>query len=118
MNSYGVPSISVQEVAARRANGEEIILLDVREPQELAYANLGEAVLLAPLSELARAQLDALPAEVTADENSEIIVFCHHGVRSAQVVAWLQQNGWTNARNMDGGIEAYAAEVDAAVGRY
>jgi rhodanese-related sulfurtransferase len=118
MNPYGVPGISVQDVAEKRSAGEEVILLDVRESQELAYANLGEGTLLAPMSELARAGLEALPDEVTADKHAEIIVFCHHGIRSAQVVAWLQQNGWTNALNMDGGIEAYAVEVDTAVGRY
>ena len=117
-NPYGVPEISVQAVAQKRANGEAPLLLDVREPHELNYANLGEGVFVAPLSELARRYLDALPAEVTADKQAEIIVFCHHGVRSAQVVAYLMQNGYTNVLNMEGGINAYALEIDATIGVY
>lgn len=118
MNPYGVPGLSVAEVAEKRENGDPFILLDVREPHELAYANLGDGVLLAPLSELARHQLEALPAEVQEDKMAEVVVFCHHGTRSAQVVAWLRQNGWQNIWNMDGGIEAYATAVDGRIGRY
>ncbi len=118
MNPYGVAGISVQDLAQKRASRENFILLDVREPHELAYAHLGVGVLLVPLSELAQAQLAALPPEVTADKEADIIVMCHHGSRSAQVTAWLRQNGWTNVWNLDGGIEAYAVEVDPDVGRY
>lgn len=118
MNLFNVPAISVQELAQKRANGDDLIVLDVREPHELAHANLGDGVILAPLSELARARLQALPPQVAADKSAEIAVLCHHGTRSAQVVAWLLQSGWTNIWNVDGGIEAYAVEVDAAVGRY
>jgi rhodanese-related sulfurtransferase len=118
MNPYGVPGLSVQEVAQKRKNGDTFILLDVREPNELLYANLGEGVLTAPLSELAQQGPDALPESVLADKEAEIVVMCHHGSRSAQVTAWLKQQGWTNVLNMDGGIEAYAIAVDPSVGRY
>ncbi len=117
-NPYGVPEISVQEIARRRAEDADFVLLDVREPHELVYANLGNDALLAPLSDLANRRLEALPEEVTADKTKEIVVFCHHGVRSAQVVAFLMQNGWTNVLNMEGGINAYALEVDSSIGRY
>ena len=118
MNPYGVPGLSVQEVAQKRENGDDFILLDVREPHELLQANLGDGVLTAPLSELARQGSEALPEEVAQNKEAEIVVMCHHGSRSAQVVAWLQQQGWTNILNMDGGIEAYAVAVDPTVGRY
>ena len=118
MNPYGVPGFSVQEVAQKRANGDDFVLLDVREPNELLYANLGENVLIAPLSELVRQGPTALPKEVSANKEAEIVVMCHHGNRSAQVTAWLRQQGWTNVFNLDGGIEAYAIAIDPAVGRY
>lgn len=118
MNPYGVPGLSVQEVAQKRENGDEFILLDVREPNELLYANLGEGVLTAPLSQLAQQGPDSLPTEVVADKAAEIVVMCHHGNRSAQVTSWLQQQGWTNVFNMDGGIDAYAIAIDPSIGRY
>ena len=115
---YGVPEITVQAVAKRRARGDDFVLLDVREPQELLLANLGDGILTAPLSELAARQLPALPPAVADDLAADVVIFCHHGIRSAQVVAWLRQQGWTNVVNMAGGINAYALEVDKTIGRY
>jgi rhodanese-related sulfurtransferase len=116
-NPFGAPGVSVQEVARRRANGEDFILLDVREPIELGYANLGAGVTAVPLSDIAERRLEALPETISADKTAEIVVLCHHGNRSAQVTAWLRQQGWTNVYNMDGGIDAYA-DIDAAIGKY
>lgn len=117
-NPFGVPGISVQELAQKFNNGDDFILLDVREPVELLYASLGDDVLKAPLSDLAQQQLDALPPAVRDDKETEVVVMCHHGNRSAQVTAWLRQQGWTNVFNMDGGIDAYAIAVDPSIGRY
>ncbi len=117
-NHYGVPEISPGDVARRRAAGDSFVLLDVREPEELFYADLGEGVELAPLSHLGFMGTDALPASVAHDKTAEIVIFCHHGIRSAQVVAWLRQQGWTNALNLDGGIDAYARQVDPSIGFY
>lgn len=117
-NPYGVPEISPQQVAEKRAKQETFILLDVREPHELNYANLGDGVMLTPLSQIAQRQMAALPEAVANDKNAHIVVFCHHGGRSAQVAAWLRQHGWLNVYNMDGGIDAYARTVDPLVGRY
>ena len=116
-NPYGVPEISVSEVARKRVDGDTFVLLDVREPMELMRANLGEGIELAPMSELAARRLDALP-ESMADKDVEVVVFCHTGIRSAQVTAWLRQEGWIKVLNMAGGIEAYAIQVDPSVGRY
>jgi rhodanese-related sulfurtransferase len=115
---FGIPEISVQEVAAKRANDDEFILLDVREAHELTYANLGNGVEHAPLSDIAERRLEALPESVRQGKNAEIIVLCHHGNRSGQVTGWLIQQGWSNVLNMAGGIDAYARQVDASVGRY
>ncbi len=116
-NFYGVPEITPADVYRRRAAGDSFVLLDVREPEELFYADLGEGVELAPISRLASSGIDALPP-AAHDKTAEIVVFCHHGIRSAQVVAWLRQQGWTNVLNLDGGIDAYARQVDPSVGFY
>ena len=117
-NRFDVPEVSVQQVAQKRANGDQFVLLDVREPIELRYATLGEDVVTAvPLSEIAQHRLEALPEKITADKTAEIVVMCHHGNRSAQVTAWLQQQGWTNVYNLDGGIDAYA-DIDPTIGKY
>ena len=112
-----IPEISVQELARKRAEGEEFILLDVREPYELERARLEDGFELVPMSELVQLQTDALP-DAAMDKDAEIIVICHHGNRSGQVVGWLQQQGWNNVWNLVGGIDAYAREVDPSVGLY
>lgn len=117
-NVYNAPEISVTEVAQKRANKEPFILLDIRESAELMMSELGEGVEHLPLSSLVAMREQALPAAIIADKTVEIVVFCHHGSRSAQVTAWLLQQGWVNVLSMAGGIEAYAQEVDASVGFY
>ena len=117
-NAYGAPEISVQDVAARVAANEEFILLDVREPDELAAAAIqDERVVNVPMSVLAQQQAGALPVEAQ-DKEADIVVFCHHGGRSGQVTAWLRGQGWKNVVNMEGGIDSWARNVDASVGRY
>lgn len=117
-NHLGVPGISVQEFAERRSNGDLFILLDVRETHELAKANLGESVTIVPLSVIAQQYEAALPDAIRNNRDSEIVVMCHHGIRSAQVTGWMRDNQYSNVWNLDGGIEAYATEVDPSVGRY
>ena len=117
-NPYGMPGYSVQEVAAKLKNGEDFIIIDVREPRELLLAEIEETFIHIPLSLLSMERLTALPEAVTEDKGVEIVVMCHHGNRSAQVTAWLRQEGWTNVYNMDGGIEAYAVAIDNNIGRY
>ena len=116
-NPYGVPEVSVQTLAEKRNNNEDFILLDVREEHELQFADVGEGVTLLPLSLLAEQKEAAIP-DVITDKGTEIIVMCHTGRRSAQVTAWLRQQGWTNVFNLEGGIEAYAVQIDPDVGRY
>ncbi len=117
MNPYGVPEMSVVTAAQRLADGDDLIVLDVREPHEVALVSLGDAVALAPLSQLAARRELALP-ETVADKNAEILVICHHGNRSLQVAAWLRQQGWTRVYNLTGGLDAYAVQVDPSIGRY
>jgi rhodanese-related sulfurtransferase len=109
--------IDVLEVALKRKGPQSFVLLDVREPDEVARVNLGPGVEVVPLSRLAMEQLAALPAAAQA-KDAEIIVFCHHAMRSLRVAHWLAQQGWTNVRSMAGGIDAYARQVDPSIGRY
>lgn len=117
-NPFGAPEISVREVEAKRQQGTAFVWLDVREADEVAHVHIDdERVVVAPLSQLAARQLDALPADAS-DPAQEVIVFCHHGMRSAQVTAWLAQQGWSNVSSMAGGIDAWAHEIDPSVGTY
>lgn len=117
-NPYGAPEISVREVEAKRQQGETFVWLDVRELEEVAHVHIDDKrVAVAPLSQLGAKQLEALPA-AAKDPAQELIVFCHHGMRSAQVTAWLAQQGWTNVTSMAGGIDAWANQIDPTVGTY
>lgn len=97
------------EVKRRLADGEALRLIDVREPAEFAIAKIDGAELI-PMGSVP-AQLQSL--EATAD-SAALIVFCHHGVRSLQVVNWLRQNGVDNCQSMSGGIELWSTSVDHA----
>ncbi len=117
-NPYNAPEISVQEAAQKLKSGEDVILMDVREPHELLRAKLpDEWVTSVPLSRLARELLDGLPENVR-QKDAKIIVMCHTGVRSAQVTAWLRQQGWTDVWSLAGGIDAWARHIDPKVGFY
>lgn len=117
-NPYGAPEISVHDVARKQSAGEKFVWLDVREDEELGAACIqDDNVVHVPLSTLAEEQAAALP-EPVQNQEAEIVVFCHHGMRSAQVTAWLLGQGWTNVANMDGGIDAWAREIDQSVGTY
>jgi adenylyltransferase/sulfurtransferase len=102
--------ISVQELAARRAAGEEHVLLDVREPWELATARL-EPCLPMPMGEVP-ARFGEIPRDVP------VYVMCHGGVRSGRVVEYLRGQGFGNVSNVRGGIGAWSAEVDGSVPVY
>lgn len=115
-NSF--PEISAGELAGWMRDRPGLVLLDVREPDETAYAPLPDPrVVSAPLSMLARLLKEGLPAAVSPE--AEIVVFCHLGQRSAQVTAWLSQNlGYPGVYNLRGGIDAYARQIDPSIRLY
>ena len=89
------------------------VLLDVREPWELALARLdieGTPTVCIPMSEIV-ARVAELDPEVP------VLALCHHGMRSQQVAAFLEHQGYTSF-NVSGGIDAWSLEVDASVPRY
>ena len=97
---------------------ESFVLLDVREAWELDYALINDSRLkVAPLSRLSQVGVEALQDEVQK-KDVEILVMCHHGVRSANVTEWLLAQGWTTVSSVRGGIADYAQAVDPSVGRY
>ena len=113
-----IPEITVTDLAAKLKSEDKFILLDVRELNELNYAKLTDARLeVTPMSRLAQEGTDAL-SESAKSQSAEIYVLCHHGTRSAQVTGWLAQQGWTNIKSVRGGIDAYARQIDQAVGFY
>jgi rhodanese-related sulfurtransferase len=116
-SSFNQPiiQISVEELAARMADDRSTVqLVDVREPQELELAEL-EGFLNLPLSQFADWSNQI---STKLDPEVETIVLCHHGMRSAQMCQWLMSQGFTQVKNVLGGIEAYAAIVDPKVPRY
>jgi len=113
-----IPEISVQELAKKLEQGERFTLLDVRETWEVELAAIrDERVLVLPMSVLARQLKDAFP-EPLRNPDAPMVVMCHHGVRSANVTAWMLQNGWKNVFSLSGGIDAYARQVNSSVGMY
>ena len=102
--------IAVTDLAARRAAGESHVLLDVREPWELATARL-DPCLHIPMGELAK-RTEEIPRD------RPVYVMCHGGVRSGRVVEFLRGQGFGNVTNVRGGIAAWSAEVDGSVPVY
>jgi len=108
-----VPEIEIepQEVKRRLDSGEKMRLVDVREPFEHRQANIADAELI-PMRGVPQS-IDSLRA--TPDP---LVVFCHHGMRSLQVVEWLRSQGVENCRSMTGGIDRWSLEIDPSVPRY
>lgn len=106
----GIPTLAVEELAARRAAGEEVDLLDVREPHEAAIARIPGARLL-PLSELP-ARLHEL------DSARTWTLSCHRGTRSVQAFHLMRRAGFGRLRVLAGGVDAWAERIDPSMPRY
>jgi rhodanese-related sulfurtransferase len=107
--------ITAEALAQRIAAADTPLqLIDVREPQEIAIAALPKFQVF-PLSQSAQ-WMTTLPTQL--DPLAETYVICHHGMRSAQMCQWLIQQGFTNVKNIAGGIDAYSLVVDPSIPRY
>jgi rhodanese-related sulfurtransferase len=104
INQSFMKNISVQEVRERLAAGEQLNLLDVREPSENAEFNIGGT--LYPLGKIQSMQVD--PLEDWKDK--EIIVYCRSGRRSATACMYLETLGFSDPKNMEGGVLAWQAQ--------
>ena len=98
------------ELKSKIDRGEEVYLVDVREPWEHQLCRI-EGARLVPLGSLA-ASLQTLP------DVDELICYCHHGMRSLDAAAWLRGQGFEKAKSLAGGIERWSREIDPKVPRY
>ncbi len=105
----GIPEIQVEELKRRLDAGDDIFVLDVREPHEYQICNIGGHLI--PLGDL--------PNRVNElDTSREIVAHCKMGGRSAKAVQFLRQSGFTKVRNLTGGITAWADRVDSKMPKY
>ena len=105
----GVPEITVQDLKQRLDGGDDVFVLDVREPHEYQICNLNGYLI--PLGDL--------PKRVhELDSSREIVAHCRSGVRSAKAVTFLQQAGFKKVTNLQGGILAWADKVDLKMPKY
>ena len=108
--------LDARELAGWRRDGDvpAPLLLDVREPWECALASIridGLRTLEMPMRSVPERLAELDPAQ-------PVVCICHHGARSAQVVAFLEREGFADVYNLAGGIDAWSTDVDAAVPRY
>ncbi len=107
-----VREMNASELAGKLKGGEPILLLDVRQVWEHEIAALPNSVLI-PLDEVPRRFGEVQPASGT-----QVVVYCHHGVRSFHAASYLMRCGLADVASLAGGIEAWSLEVDASVPRY
>jgi adenylyltransferase/sulfurtransferase len=105
----GIPQLTVKELKRRIDAGEDVYILDVREPSEYRIAQIGGKLI--PLADVPNRL-----AEIPRDR--EVIVQCHHGVRSQRVAEQLLQAGFPRVVNLAGGIDAWSEEIDPRVQKY
>ena len=103
--------ITPEELKKKLDAGEKIVVLDVREPWELQTAHVANTKNIAMGDVPAKAHQEL-------DPEQHIVVMCHHGVRSANVAAWLQQQGFEKVQSLQGGIDRWARTIDPKVPTY
>jgi len=105
----GIPQISVKELKRRIDAGEDVYLIDVREPYEYKIAQIGGKLI--PQNEVPQRL-----AEI--DRDREVIVHCRSGARSQRIAEFLKQSGYPRVVNLTGGIHAWIEEIDPKVQKY
>jgi rhodanese-related sulfurtransferase len=102
--------ITPREVKDMMGRGEKFLFVDVREKWEFDTSWIQGAVLV-PMREI--------PANLAKfEEADQIVLFCHHGIRSLDAAAWLRSQDVAGAKSMEGGIDRWSAEIDPSVPRY
>ena len=108
-----IGEIQPLELKARRDRHDadnNLIVLDVREPEEIA---------IAPFPDALHIPMGDIPSRLTElDPDAEWVVVCHHGVRSAQVAMYLAHMGFARVSNLIGGIDAWSLTADPSTPRY
>ena len=105
------PEISAQELSERLQRGEAIRLIDCREPWENELVRLEQSTLIPKNDTPGR--IDELRGI-----EGQMVVYCHHGVRSMHVVQWLRSQGLTDIVSLAGGIDAWSLQIDPDMPRY
>ena len=105
-----IEPISVRDLQIRLSSDTPPFVLDVRTEGEHEIAHIVDALLI-PMDEIT-ARIHEVPTD------REIVVMCHHGIRSLHVAFWLESQGFTDLYNLSGGIDAWSIEVDSTVPRY
>jgi rhodanese-related sulfurtransferase len=107
--------ITVQELAVcLQGDRQDLQLIDVREHEEVEIAAIADFVIL-PLSEYDQWSINF---KQRFDVHAQTLVLCHHEMRSAQMCHWLVSQGFTDVKNIRGGIDAYAHAIDPTMSKY
>lgn len=102
--------IAPQELKQKLDQSVEVILIDVREPWETQMGVIAGAKLI---------PLNTIPANMEIFANAEeVIIYCHHGMRSLNAATWLRSQGVDGARSLTGGTERWSTEIDPKLPRY
>jgi rhodanese-related sulfurtransferase len=105
-----IGEIEPTELKERLARGEQLTVLDVREPEEIAIAAFPGAI---------HVPMGDVPSRLTElDPEAQWVVVCHHGIRSAQVAMYLLRMGFERVSNLNGGIDAWSLTADPSTPRY
>lgn len=116
MTNQSFDEISVKELGEilQTASTDHYQLVDVREPAEIEIAALPDFQVLS----LSQFPQWSEQIHQCLDADKTTLVLCHHGIRSAQMCQWLVSQGFTQVKNITGGIDAYSLLVDRSVPRY
>jgi rhodanese-related sulfurtransferase len=105
-----IGEIEPTELKERLARGEQLTVLDVREPEEIAIAAFPGAI---------HVPMGDVPSRLTElDPEAQWVIVCHHGIRSAQVAMYLVRMGFERVSNLNGGIDAWSLTADPSTPRY
>lgn len=111
-NEVQIQSINVAALADLMKQKADIKLVDVREDDEFAFCKINEA-LSCPLS-----NLEENFKKLNLNKEQKIVLYCHHGRRSLRALMFLQELGYKDLINLEGGIDAWSEEIDPTVARY
>jgi rhodanese-related sulfurtransferase len=106
----GEMEITVEELKARLDGGDDVVLLDVREPHETLICNLPNSTLI-PMTDIPR-RLDEI------DRERDVVVYCRSGARSGQVVQYLRRQGFDRVVNLRGGLIDWIDRIDPTQSKY
>ena len=103
-------TINAIQLSGELASATPPLLIDVREPWEAELVSIPGSVLI-PLGEL--------PERISElDSDADIVLYCHHGMRSDRALQFLQRMEFSRVRHLTGGVDAYAVKVDPSLPRY